>query len=126
VTIRPKYETSSRHNKTTRPNKAMRKAAYETAAHRSGGFCEGCGGQATQMHHRLYRSRGGEDEPQNLLHLCVSCHGRAHTGEGERLGWSVRSGFDPGEVPVVCPDGVERKLMEDGSLWAVITDRKEG
>jgi hypothetical protein len=103
-----------------------------TVAKRSKLLCEGCGSSSPlQLHHRQYKSRGGKDTVSNALALCGSgnhsgCHGRAHTGEGERLGWSVRSGFDPGEVPVVCPDGVERKLIEDGSLQAVITDRKEG
>jgi hypothetical protein len=82
---------------------------------RSRGVCEGCGvSQATQAHHRQYRSRGGSDLLSNALHLCGSgnhtgCHGIAHTLIGEQLGWSIRSGFDPAIVPVF------RKF--DGTWW---------
>lgn len=106
MTIRPKYETASRHNRTTRPTKAERVAAYEAVTERSGGLCEGCGrNRAEAIHHRLYRSRGGEDTIPNLMALCGrsnvdGCHGVAHTLIGEHLGWSVRSGNDPAVVPV--------------------------
>ena len=115
--VRPKYETRSRRNSTT---KKESKAAYERVATRSGGVCEGCGIKPAQSkHHRLYRSRGGLDTADNLLDLCGrsnvdGCHGRAHTAEGEVLGWSVRSRFDPATIPVehfllgrvyLCEDG---------------------
>ena len=73
---------------------------------RSGGVCEGCGiRRAVQIHHRQYISRGGTDDLVNLLDLCGSgnhsgCHGIAHTGRGELLGWSVRSGLDPADTEV--------------------------
>ena len=72
---------------------------------RSGKVCEGCGERpAAQAHHRQYKSRGGHGVIENALHLCGSgnhsgCHGDAHTEEAEALGWSIRSGFDPLEVP---------------------------
>lgn len=72
---------------------------------RSGGVCEGCGEHpATQAHHRQYKSRGGRGVIENAIHLCGSgnhsgCHGDAHTDEGEAIGWSIRSGYDPLEVP---------------------------
>lgn len=106
MAIKPKYETHSRYNKLTRPSPKERRAAYETVALRSGGVCEGCGAApAEAVHHRLYRSRGGEDTVDNLLALCGvgnvdKCHGVAHTLIGEHLGWSVRSGNDPADVPV--------------------------
>lgn len=74
---------------------------------RSGGVCEGCGvAAATEMHHRLYRSRGGAHTVENLLHLCgwgnhTGCHGVAHTKVGEVTGWSIRSGGKPSEVEVL-------------------------
>ncbi|CAN5421530.1 hypothetical protein BH09ACT9_BH09ACT9_00280 [soil metagenome] len=96
--IGPKYERKRRRD----TKKAESVAAYDAAARRSGGLCEGCGLlEATQMHHRLYRSRSGLDEAQNLFHCCVTCHGIAHSGrEGERLGWAIRSGGDPLKVEV--------------------------
>lgn len=81
---------------------------------RSGGLCEGCGlAKATEAHHRQYRTRGGSDLLSNALHLCGSgnhtgCHGIAHTAEGEARGWSIRSGFDPSEVPVQIMAGFSK------------------
>ena len=33
---------------------------------------------ATEAHHRLYRSRGGTDDPINLVSLCNGCHMAVH------------------------------------------------
>lgn len=99
--IRPKYETRSRQNSTTKKTKGISRAAYAACVERSGGVCEGCGvARAPHIHHRLYRSRGGLDELANLIHLCVKHHNEAHTAAGERFGWSVKSGNDPEQVPV--------------------------
>lgn len=98
--------------KADKPSKAQSQAARRLVLQRCLGLCEGCGIRpATEMHHRLYRSRGGLDTAANLLHLCggeaglfggnhSGCHGIAHTIIGEHLGWSVRSGNDPAIVPV--------------------------
>lgn len=80
---------------------------------RSGGVCEGCGAaRATEMHHRRFRSRGGDDSADNLLHLCgwgnhTGCHGIAHSGrQGALRGWAVPSGWmEPAEFPYQGPDG---------------------
>ena len=55
---------------------------------RSQGRCEfvkiagclfrGCTEQAVHVHHRKLRSQGGGDEIENLVHLCVPCHGYLH------------------------------------------------
>jgi len=90
------------------------RAARAAVHKRSGGMCEGCGLRpATDMHHRLCKSRLGYalDTEDNLLHLCggsnglpggnhSGCHGIAHTLIGEHLGWSVKSNNDPSEIPV--------------------------
>lgn len=78
------------------------KEGYNRAAERSFGLCEICAiRQATQMHHRLHRSHGGDERVTNLLHLCLWCHQAAHH---DRLryayGWAVRTGFDPALIPV--------------------------
>lgn len=90
---------------------------------RSRGICEGCGvEQATEAHHRQYRSRGGSDLLSNALHLCGSgnhsgCHGIAHTIIGEQLGWSIRSGFDPAIVPVFHKfDGTWSRQPDDAPV----------
>lgn len=119
--IRPKME---------KPSKADAHRAVSAVKKRSGGVCEGCGqAKATDVHHRLYRSRGGLDAAENLLHLCggpsglpggnhSGCHGVAHTAEGEARGWSVRSGHDPSEVPVWTPAGWVR-LSDTAALERV-------
>ncbi len=45
-----------------------------------------CTGYATHIHHRKYRSRGGTNKIDNLLHCCSSCHSwiHAHGGFGQR------------------------------------------
>lgn len=88
------------------PPKEFTPAAQKVIKARSGGVCEACGvKRAEQIHHRLYKSRGGFGNPANGLHVCGlgnadGCHGIAHTAIGEQLGWSIRSGFDPAVVPV--------------------------
>lgn len=99
---------------------------------RSGGACEGCGRVVgLELHHRLFRSRGGLGGPENALALCGfgntgGCHGRAHSGAGPGLGWAVSAGADPAEVPVSLPrfgrvllDVEGRVLRADGwPCWA--------
>lgn len=50
---------------------------------RSEGRCEAkfsnlCRGRASQAHHVLPRSQGGDDTPGNLLAVCVACHAAIH------------------------------------------------
>ena len=116
----------------------------DKVAHRSQLRCEGCGGPGPlELHHRQYRSRGGQDTTVNALALCGAgggmfggnhsgCHGRAHTAEGEALGWSVRSRFDPATIPVEHFLYGRVYLCEDGTTTAEIrqpivssTERKE-
>src|SRR5688572_5301494 len=80
---------------------------------RCGGACESCGiRQATDLHHRKYRSRSGGNEVENLVALCggegglaggnhSGCHGIAHSAEGHELGLSVHSWRDPATTPVL-------------------------
>ena len=78
--------------------------AKKVIRERSGGVCEGCAKvRASHIHHRLYKSRLGRGNVANGLHLCVSCHGAAHTLFGEQQGWSIRSGGDPVSVPATVP-----------------------
>jgi hypothetical protein len=47
--------------------------------------CAGCGGRATNAHHVVPRSAGGDDVDENLLPVCGSgttgCHGAYHAGD---------------------------------------------
>lgn len=51
---------------------------------RSGCVCEcGCGRAAEALHHRLRRSQGGTNDPENLAHLAHVCHRRIHAHPAE-------------------------------------------
>lgn len=44
--------------------------------------CTKCGSVDTlHIHHVIYRSNGGSDEPDNLTTLCEECHIKQHEGE---------------------------------------------
>jgi len=43
--------------------------------------CEHCGKKAVDIHHIIYRSRGGGDNVENLIALCRECHEMAHENE---------------------------------------------
>ena len=38
----------------------------------------------TQIHHKTFRSQGGNDEVQNLLWICHLCHADVHNGRLDR------------------------------------------
>ena len=40
--------------------------------------CKICGKPSVNLHHVLYRSQGGTDEPSNLIPLCYDCHSGHH------------------------------------------------
>lgn len=85
---------------------SVRKAVLERAE----GRCEACGkGAPLELHHRVYRSRGGKHSPANLVALCggssglpggnhSGCHGDAHNGRGPE-GVSLHSWDVPQHMP---------------------------
>lgn len=59
--------------------------------------CAGSHGFHLEVHHIVYRSQGGPDNPLNLVTLCGDCHRSAHGGRsdrlrGEELQWMVWEG----------------------------------
>ncbi len=65
---------------------------------RSGGMCEVqaspfCWGGAMHLHHKLMRSQGGKDTPENLLAVCSWCHHLIHRypARSYRNGWLIRT-----------------------------------
>lgn len=108
--------------KQPKPTPAESRLAYQLVKSRSFGLCEICGvKRATEVHHRQYRSRGGQDTAQNCIHVCgwggtLGCHARAHNdSENTANGWAVPSGFDPARIPVLYR-GQWMKLTGDGGL----------
>jgi len=72
------------------------------AIERDRGFCQvpGCSRAAVHAHHVLWRSRGGSDEPENLVSLCAGHHLHGiHAGyirvsgrAPDQLKWEVAAG----------------------------------
>jgi len=47
---------------------------------RDGWRCQNCGNMTQlEVHHMLFRGRGGGDIEENLITLCATCHTRIHT-----------------------------------------------
>jgi len=52
---------------------------------RMGEPCELCEQRpGTDVHHRVFRSQGGNDEESNLILLCRICHDGIHAGRIDR------------------------------------------
>jgi hypothetical protein len=92
---------------------------------RANGYCETCGGRAEAsmaLHHRKLRSRGGIDEPANLIWIHHGCHNlktdsiHLNPSKAEDKGWMVGSWQDPQETPFFTPDGSFVLLLNDGSI----------
>lgn len=45
---------------------------------RDSGLCLCCGGAGAHIHHVIFRSHGGGNAPNNLMSVCVRCHGKIH------------------------------------------------
>ncbi len=42
--------------------------------------CQACGSmKQLEIHHKEFRSHGGQDSEENLVTLCDNCHKRLHT-----------------------------------------------
>lgn len=55
----------------------------EAVLNRDSYTCQICGAKNTRLevHHIVYRSKGGTNDEDNLITLCESCHKKIHTGE---------------------------------------------
>lgn len=55
----------------------------EAVLNRDSYTCQICGAKNTRLevHHIVYRSKGGTDDEDNLITLCESCHKKIHKGE---------------------------------------------
>lgn len=67
-----------------------------------------CTGRATERHHRKFRSRGGTDDPANLIDLCGTCHRYVHGHDrwARTVGLSI-SRHSPDPTEPWSPDELE-------------------
>jgi 5-methylcytosine-specific restriction endonuclease McrA len=67
------------------PDQKPRKRTVNAAAVRSkmadDPLCRVCSGKATDAHHILLRSQGGDDVEENIMPLCHDCHMSYHAGQ---------------------------------------------
>jgi hypothetical protein len=96
--------------------------AKRAAAARDGGKCLRCLCDADDVHHRQVRGMGGSKRASvhglaNLVCLCRPCHDyiHGHPEESYALGFLVRSGYNPADVPVRVRQRGRLKLNDDGS-----------
>lgn len=43
--------------------------------------CAVCNGSAVDIHHIVFKSRGGGNDIENLIALCRTCHNKAHQSQ---------------------------------------------
>ncbi len=72
-----------RDRETIRVRAAVRK--------RDGGKCRCCGKPGFDLHHIVYRSRGGKDTEDNLVTTCRACHTAIHQHALKVYGADARS-----------------------------------
>lgn len=105
--------------KAKRPTRTKAEAlARLVVRSRSGGRCElDCAEQATEWHHRRFRSQGGAWSADNGLQLCSQHHQwiTEHPAASYAVGWAVRSTVDPAAMPVLRR-GVWVWLTEGGGV----------
>lgn len=88
--------------------------------------CECCGEWCNpELHHRKFRSRGGDWRPSNILALCHACHHAVttcYTGWARELGLSVTQfGGEPEESPVQPWYGNgHRILLDNDGGWTML------
>ena len=57
------------------------KQLRQQVLHRDGWRCQCCGTRLNlEVHHKQFRSQGGDDSEQNLITLCAACHSLVHRG----------------------------------------------
>ncbi len=51
----------------------------EQVLRRDGWGCQNCGSRLNlEVHHKEFRSQGGDDSEENLITLCAGCHSLVH------------------------------------------------
>lgn len=116
-----KRSPMKRTYRNTGPDAKTRNSVHE----RDGSACALCGKTSGphSIHHRLPRSRGGDNRLSNLVLLCDfgGCHDLIVESRRTRAkvnGWLVPTGFDPADVPLIW-HGVLVFLGDDGTVQRV-------
>lgn len=59
-------------------------ALQQQVLRRDGWRCQCCGTMTNlEVHHREFRSQGGDDSELNLITLCAGCHSQVHCAREE-------------------------------------------
>ena len=62
---------------------------HRAVLQRDGWRCQFCGCmQQLQVHHIQFRSHSGDDSEENLITLCVDCHGVLHLNSSYNAFWT--------------------------------------
>ena len=85
-----------------------------TVLRRDGGRCQECGTRQhpLHVHHIVSLSRGGSDDPSNLVTLCEDCHSQYHS----HMGGAGRSRRVPSTRPTFYPQLGRALTTYDGNL----------
>lgn len=93
---------------------------YKQIRGRDHNRCKLCGTSAwTEVHHIVYRSQGGGEEPDNLITLCKLHHDAAHAGKiGRRY---LQSFARYGRLHKSCLTCIYRsEISENGLFWCPV------
>jgi 5-methylcytosine-specific restriction endonuclease McrA len=102
---------------------ADRRVAYAIVDRRDEGQCRACGRRCSttatasehrgEHHHIIARSQGGEETPENIALICVTCHDERHKKGTLRISGNAH---ERNEMGFLCGLTIER-LTEAG--WKV-------
>lgn len=113
---REKVLSASKRRAARRPAGRAVTASVRERIHARDRVCRGCGGTTgLHIHHVIHRSQGGKHHEGNLILLCVTCHGTAHS---EHVRWQpllqelIRLQYDEG-LYLTVPQ-LERRLGQKG------------
>lgn len=84
--------------------------ARQGVLNRDDNICQCCKGESgdssLEVHHIVYRSQGGTDDPSNLITLCKTCHKAVHKGL----------------LSLIVNDDGEVRFLQDKDIDACILD----
>lgn len=86
--------------------------------------CECCGVWCIpEMHHRKFRSRGGDWRPSNIVALCPLCHHQvttSHNGWAEEMGLAVSQFAQPEAIAVSVWYEPNPIMLDNDGGWTLL------